>query len=52
MTDPQGMAKLDLKGTVGTIYAGGNKTLLYTKSGISLAFFGAEYWFLLYPKIK
>ena len=23
MTDPQGMAKLDPKGTVGTIYAGG-----------------------------
>ena len=30
MTDPHGMAKLDPKGTDGTIYAG-NKTLLYTK---------------------
>ena len=40
MTDPQGMAKLDPKGTVGTIYAEGNKTMLYTNSGISLAFLG------------
>ena len=31
MTDPQGMAKLDPKGTVGTIYAGDHKTLLETK---------------------
>ena len=31
MTDSQGMAKLDPKGTVGTIYAGDLKTLLYTK---------------------
>ena len=31
MTDPQGMAKLDPKGTVGTIYAGDNKALLYIK---------------------
>ena len=31
MTDPHGMAKLDPKGTVGTIYAGDYKTLLYTK---------------------
>ena len=31
MTDPQGMAKLDPKGTVGTIYSGNHKTLLYTK---------------------
>ena len=31
MTDPQGMAKLDPKGTVGTIYAGDHRTLLYTK---------------------
>ena len=31
MTDPHGMAKLDPKGTVGTIYAGDHKTLLYTK---------------------
>ena len=30
MTDPHGMAKLDPKGTVGTIYAGDHKTLLYT----------------------
>ena len=29
MIDPQGMAKLDPKGTVGMIYAGGHKTLLY-----------------------
>ena len=39
MTDPQDMAKLDPKGTVGTIYAGGNKTSLYTKSGIFLGLF-------------
>ena len=31
MTDPHGMAKLDRKGTVGTIYAGNHKTKLYTK---------------------
>ena len=31
MTDHQGMAKLDPKGTVGTIYAGDHKTLLETK---------------------
>ena len=31
MTDPQGMAKLDPKSMVGMIYAGGHKTLLYTK---------------------
>ena len=31
ITDPHGMAKLDPKGTVGTIYAGNHKTLLYTK---------------------
>ena len=31
MTDPQGMANLDPKGTVGKIYAGDHKTLLYTK---------------------
>ena len=33
MTDPQGMAKLDPKGTVGMIYryAGDHKTLLETK---------------------
>ena len=31
MTDPQGMAKLDPKGTGGTIYAGDHKTLLKTK---------------------
>ena len=31
MTDPHGMAKLDPKGTVGTINAGDHKTLLYTK---------------------
>ena len=31
MTDPHGMAKLDPKGTVGTISAGDHKTLLYTK---------------------
>ena len=31
MTDPQGMAKVDPKGTVGMIYAGDHKTLLYTK---------------------
>ena len=31
MTDPKGMAKLDPKGTVGTIYAGDKKPLLYTK---------------------
>ena len=31
MTDPQGMAKLDPKGTVGTIYAGDYRTLLKTK---------------------
>ena len=42
MTDPQGMAKLDPKGTVGTIYAGGQKTLLYTKSGISLGLFWGQ----------
>ena len=40
MTDPQGMAKLDPKGTVGMIYARGDKTLLYTKSGIFLGIFG------------
>ena len=39
MKDPQGMAKLDPKGKVGTIYAGGDKTLLYTKSGIFLGLF-------------
>ena len=31
ITDPQGMTKLDPKGTVGTIYAGDHKTLLETK---------------------
>ena len=31
MTDTQGMAKLDPKGMIGTIYAGYHKTLLYTK---------------------
>ena len=31
MTDPQGMAKLDPKGIVGTIYAGDHKALLETK---------------------
>ena len=31
MTDPQGMAKLDPKSMVGTIYAWDHKTLLYTK---------------------
>ena len=31
MTDSQGMAKLDPKGTVGMIYAGYSKTLLKTK---------------------
>ena len=31
MTDPQGMARLNPKGTVGTINAGDNKTLLETK---------------------
>ena len=31
ITDPPGMAKLDPKGTVGTIYAEDHKTLLYTK---------------------
>ena len=31
MTDPQGIAKLDPKSMVGRIYAGGDKTLLYTK---------------------
>ena len=31
MTDSQGIAKLDPKGMVGTIYAGDHKTLLYTK---------------------
>ena len=31
LTDPQGMAKLDPISTVGTIYAGDHKTLLYTK---------------------
>ena len=31
MADPHGMAKLDPKGTVGTIYAGDHKKLLYTK---------------------
>ena len=31
MTDPHGMAKLDSKGTVGKIYAGDHKTLLYAK---------------------
>ena len=31
MTDSQGMAKLDPKGMVGTIYAGDHKTSLYTK---------------------
>ena len=39
MTDLQGMAQLDPKGTVGTIYAEGDKTLLYTKSGIFLGLF-------------
>ena len=29
MTDPQDIAKLDPKSMVGTIYAGGHKTLLY-----------------------
>ena len=28
MSDPHGMAKLDPKGTVGTIYAGNHKTKL------------------------
>ena len=28
MTDPHGMAKLDPRGMVGTIYAGDHKTLL------------------------
>ena len=31
MTDTQSMAKLDPKGTVGTIYAGDHNTLLRTK---------------------
>ena len=31
MTDPQGMAKLDPKGTVATIYVGDHMTLLETK---------------------
>ena len=31
MTDPQDIAKLDPKSMVGMIYAGGHKTLLYTK---------------------
>ena len=31
MTEPQGVAKLDPKGTVGTLYAGDQKTLLKTK---------------------
>ena len=31
ITDLHGMAKLDPKGTVGTIYAGDHKTLLHTK---------------------
>ena len=31
MTDLQGMAKLDPKGMVGTIYAGDHKILLETK---------------------
>ena len=31
MTDPHEMGKLDPKGTVGMIYAGDHKTLLYTK---------------------
>ena len=31
MTDPQGKAKLDPRGTVGMIYTGYHKTLLYTK---------------------
>ena len=31
MTNPHGMAKLDPKGTVGMIYAGDHKALLYTK---------------------
>ena len=31
MTDPRDMGKLDPRGTVGMIYAGDNKTLLYTK---------------------
>ena len=31
MTDPHGMAKLNPKSMVGTIYAGDHKTLLYTK---------------------
>ena len=31
ITDPHGKAKLDPKGTVGTIHAGDHKTLLYTK---------------------
>ena len=31
MADPQGMAKLDPKSMVGTIYAWDHKTLLYTK---------------------
>ena len=31
ITDPHDMAKLDPKGTVGMIYAGDHKTLLYTK---------------------
>ena len=31
MTDPQGMAKLNLKGTVGTIYTRDHNTLLETK---------------------
>ena len=31
MTDPHDMGKLDPRGTVGMIYAGDHKTLLYTK---------------------
>ena len=31
ITDPHGITKLNPKGTVGTIYAGDHKTLLYTK---------------------
>ena len=34
--DPQGMAKLDPKGTVGTIYAGNHKIVLYTNFTIGL----------------
>ena len=30
-TEPQGVANLDLRGMIGTIYVGGHITLLHTK---------------------